>query len=430
MLNQVQHDGDGFTHRTPGLYPGPDGDERVTLAALIAAYHEADDAGGGLRATLPIAGRTLIERQVRLAVGAGAEPVVVVVERVTSTLGAALDRLRSEGVTLVLARSAAEAAEAVHSSDRVLLVGDGLVAPEAAIARLTSLDGPAILVVPDLRVDDRYERIDAQSRWAGLALIDGDMLKQTAAMLRDWDLQSTLLRRAVQAGARQLSVRGEAEDELPLVAENQEDLVELEARIVAGAHVRRGDWVSRYLLGPVERAATRWLMPTAITTTSIGLAATLLMGLAGLAFARQWLGLGLALVLLATPLDGIGERLASLRLQGFRGPSWWGSLLPALSAGVLLILAWTLAPERGWGCLALAAAIIAFTVALRAETDGREPPGKVWLAERKGMSWLMLPFAAVNMWATGLGALALYAAISFFWAQRHAHAPAPPSAQD
>ena len=402
----------------------------MTLAALIAAYHEADDPGGGLRATLPIAGRTLIERQVRLAAAAGADPVVVVVERVTAALGAALDRLRAEGATLALARSAEEAAEAVHSSDRILLVGDGLVAPEAAIARLVALDGPVILVVPDLRVDDRYERIDAQSRWAGLALIDGQMLKQTAAMLRDWDLQSTLLRRAVQAGARQISVRGEAEDELPLVAETADDLAELEAQIIAGAQVRRGDWTSRYLLGPVERLATRALMPTAVTPTALGLTAALLMALAGLAFARQWLGLGLVFLLLSTPLDGIAERLASLRLQGSRGPSWWGALLPAFSAGVLLVLAYALAPTRGWGCLALAGTIIAFSVALRIECEGREMPGKLWLAERKGMTWLMLPFAAANLWGTGLTALAFYAGASFFWAQRSAHAPVPAASQD
>ena len=401
----------------------------MTLAALIAAYHEADDAGGGLRATLPIAGRTLLERQVRLAWAAGADPVIVVVERVTAALGAAIDRLRGEGVELVLARGAEEAGAAVTGRDRVLLVGDGLVAPEAAIARLVALDGPAILVVPDLRVDDRYERIDAQSRWAGLALIDGDMLKHTVAMLRDWDLQSTLLRRAVQAGARQLSVRGEAEDELPLVAESGEDLAELEDRILAGAHDRRSDWVSRYLLGPVERLATRWLMPTAVTPTALGLAATLLMLLAGLAFARSWLGLGLGLLLLATPLDGIGDRLAALRLQGNRGPSWWGALLPALSAGVLLVLASTLASTRGWGCLALAGTIVAFSLALRIEAEGRELPGRLWLAERKGMSWLMLPFAAANLWATGLTLLACYAGASFFWAQRRAHAAAP-AAQD
>jgi hypothetical protein len=395
----------------------------VTLAALIAAYHEADD--GGLRATLTVAGRTLVERQVRLALAAGAEPVVVVVERVTAALSSALDGLRSEGVALVLARSAEEAAEALNGSGRILLVGDGLVAPESVIARLVALEGPAILVVPDLRVDDRYERIDAQSRWAGLALIDGAMLRQTAAMLRDWDLQSTLLRRAVQAGARQISVRGEAEEELPLVAETSEDLVELEARIVAGAHVRRTDWVSRYLLGPVERLATRALMPTAVTPTALGLGATLLMALAGLAFAKHWLGLGLFFLLFATPLDGIAERLASLRLQGMRGPTWWGALLPALSAAMLLILAYSLADKRGWGCVALAATIVAFAVALRIEAEGREVPGKLWLAERKGMTWLLLPFAAAGLWGTGLTLLACYAGASFFWAQRHAHAPAP-----
>lgn len=402
----------------------------MTLAALIAAYHEAEDSGGGLRATLPVAGRTLIERQVRLAAAAGAEPVVIVVERVTAALSAALDRLRAEGVTLVLARSAAEAAEAVHSSDRVLLVGDGLVAPESVIARLVAVDGTAILVVPDLRVDDRYERIDAQSRWAGLALIDGEMLKQTASMLRDWDLQSTLLRRAVQAGARQISVRGEAEDELPVAAETSEDLVELEASIVAGAHVRRSDWVSRYLLGPVERFATRALMPTSVTPAAIGLGATLLLALAGLAFARDWPGLGLAFLLLATPLDGIAERLSSLRLQGIRGPSWWSALLPALSAGVLLVLAHSLANGRDWGFVALAGTIIAFALALRIEAEGREIPGRLWLAERKGMSWLMLPFAAAGLWGTGLTLLAFYAGASFFWAQRHAHAPATLPSQD
>lgn len=400
----------------------------MTLAALISAYHEADD--GGLRATLQIAGRTLVERQVRLAVAAGAEPVVVVVERVTAALSAALDGLRAEGVTIVLARNAAEAAEAVHITDRVLLVGDGLVAPEAVIARLVALDGPAILVVPDLRVDDRYERIDAQSRWAGLAMIDGEMLKQTASMLRDWDLQSTLLRRAVQSGARQISVRGDAEDELPLVAEASEDLVELEAKIVSGAHVRSTDWLSRYLLGPVEQLATAVLMPTAATPTALGLGSTLLMGFAALAFARHWLGLGLAFMLLATPLDGIARRLGSLRLQGSAGPSWWGALLPALSAGVLLVLAHALADTRGWGCMALAGTIIAFSVALRIECGGRDIPGKVWLAERKGMAWLLLPFAVAGLWGTGLTMLAVYAGASFFWAQRQAHAPAPAPRQD
>ena len=49
--------------------------------------------------------------------------------------------------------------------------------------------------------------------------------------------------------------------------------------------------------------------------------------------------------------------------------------------------------------------------------------GGAFLAEPKGMGWLMLPFGATGQWAAGLGALALYAAGSFFWAQRQAHGP-------
>jgi hypothetical protein len=394
---------------------------RVTLAAVIAAYHEAEEPGAGLRATLPLAGRTVLERQVRLAAAAGAEPVVIAVERVPPELLAAIDRLRAEGLKLVVARSAAEAADSVHPGDRLLLVADGLVAGETHIARLLSLDGHAILTVPDVRVDDRYERIDAYSRWAGLALIDGETLKRTAAMLRDWDLQSTLLRRAVQSGARQIAVRGEPADDQLVVAERSEDLAELQARIFEGATGRRRDLVSRYLLAPLEQAATRLLMPTSVSTNALSLGAALLTALALLGFARGWLWLGMPLLLAATPLDGICERLAALRLQDGEGPSWWSYILPTLSAAALLALAYNLAADNGWTYVAIAVSTIAFALALAIEVDGREVPGRVWLAERKGMAWLLLPFAVMQWWGAGLGLLAAYAAGSFFWAQRQVH---------
>ena len=38
------------------------------------------------------------------------------------------------------------------------------------------------------------------------------------------------------------------------------------------------------------------------------------------------------------------------------------------------------------------------------------------------MTWLMLPFAAVDLWHAGLAALFAYAAASFFWAQSEVHA--------
>jgi hypothetical protein len=391
------------------------------LAALICAYHEADEPGGALRATLPLAGRTVLERQARLAVAAGADLVVVAVERVPARLLEAIDRLRAHGVKVVVARNAGEAAEAVHTGDRLLVVADGLVATETHIERLLALGAGTILTVPDVRVDDRYERIDGHSRWAGLALYDGEMLKRTADMLGEWDLQSTLLRRAIQSGARQLSLRGEPADDLLTVAERAEDLTLLQQRIFEGAGAHRGDWVSRHLLDRVEQIATRRLMPTDTSPATLGLAASLLTALGGLALAWDWLTLGTIFLLAATPLDGTAERLAALRMQDAGRDSWWANLLPVLAAAALVALGISLTDSRGWGCIALAAAAIAFVLALRKEVEGREVPGKVWLAERKGMIWLLLPFGLFGLWGTGLGALAAYAAGSFFWAQRHVH---------
>jgi hypothetical protein len=108
-------------------------------------------------------------------------------------------------------------------------------------------------------------------------------------------------------------------------------------------------------------------------------------------------------------------------------PDWWSYTLPAVASIALISLSYSLAQTQGWGSHALAAAILAFMLALHRERKGHEVEGRIWLAEPKGMAWLLLPFALAGQWTTGLGALALYAAGSFFWTQHQVHgAPHPP----
>ena len=57
----------------------------MAVGALIGAYQEDDS--GGLRALLPLAGRNVVDYQVRCAAAAGAAPIVVVVERVPQADG-------------------------------------------------------------------------------------------------------------------------------------------------------------------------------------------------------------------------------------------------------------------------------------------------------------------------------------------------------
>jgi len=387
----------------------------LALAALIGAYHEAGEAGV-LRAVLPLAGRTVIERQARLAAAAGATRIVLVAERMPIELVSAIDRLRRARLPVEVARSAEEAAETIDPDDRLLLIADGAVVDAGQLVRLAELDGHAVLTVPEGSFGELYERIDGQSRWAGAAAIDGALLRKTTAMLRDWDLQSTLLRRALQAHARHLAAEGPV-----AILDRLDDATGLEARILASAPESRGGWLSR-LMAPIERALAHFLVPSPASPTLIGTAAALLTGLGAAAFGFRWFWTGLALMLLATPLDGVANRLGRVRMQEDQGRSWWSYLLPAFAGAGLLGLAYALAASHGWGMVLLGATTLAFLVALGIELEGGSPPGASLLAERKGMIWLMLPFAAFGRWEFGLLFLFAYATASFFWAQRHAHA--------
>jgi hypothetical protein len=62
------------------------------LAGLIFAIEEASDRPGSLVATLPFGGMTLLEYQIRLLNGAGAEQMLVAVGKMTPGLLAAVNR--------------------------------------------------------------------------------------------------------------------------------------------------------------------------------------------------------------------------------------------------------------------------------------------------------------------------------------------------
>ena len=362
----------------------------------------------------------MIERQARIAAAAGASRIVIVVERMPPELSAAIDRLRADLPGVSVARSAEEAAEAVDATDRLLLVADGAVIEAEELERLALAEGQVVLTVPDAGYGELHERIDAQSRWGGLVGTEGSLLRETANMLRDWDLQSTLLRRALQKGARHIA----AERPVAMV-DGRAQLAALEHQILLNASESDRSWAAR-MLAPIERLATHFLMESPIGAPGLGLAAVVLGALAITAFVYHFPSVGIGLLIVATPLEGLAMRLSHLRMQDEAARGWWTHLLPALGGAALIALAYALAPEQGWGMVLMACVSIAFLIALGIETEGRKIRGAPWLAERRGMIWIMLPFAIFDLWAAGLATLFAYAAGSFFWAQREAHPRLPP----
>jgi hypothetical protein len=386
----------------------------MATGALIGAYQE--DESGGLRALLPLAGRTLLEYQVRCAAAAGAAPIVVVVERVPQALQDAFERLRLDGIGVFPVSDVNEAVSRFEAGAMILLIGDGIAPPVDLTVEFAEEPESAVAIVRDDEDHAAFERIDGESRWAGVALVQARLLGSTAAMLGDWDLQSTLLRRTLQEGARRVPIV--AADE-PLLVESADQLAGFQRRLIDSSRCPREDWSSRYVLPFVEDLATEQLMETSVRPVWLVWGALALTLSAAVCFTRGWLGAGLVQLVLAAPLDLIATRLARLRLKPLpRRMLTRLALWPATGLALLGLGVWEARHGTGWGALVTAAAAAAFAEAARIERAGLPPSAEPWLFSRRNAILFAVPFAIGGVWTAYLIALLIYAALSFFIVQR------------
>jgi hypothetical protein len=391
----------------------------MATGALIGAYQE--DESGGLRALLPLAGRTLLEYQVRCAAAAGAAPIVVVVERVPQALQDAFERLRLDGIGVFPVSDVNEAVSRFEAGSMILLVGDGIAPPVDLAVEFAEEPESAVAVVPDDEDHAAFERIDGESRWAGVALVEARLLGSTAAMLGDWDLQSTLLRRTLQEGARRVPIATRGE---PLLVESAEQLAGFQRRLVDSSRGPRDDWASRYALPLVEDFATEQLMETSVRPAWLVWGALALTIGAAFCFTRGWLGAALVLLVLSAPLDLIAARLATIRLKPFgRRMLTRLALWPAAGVALLAVGLWEARHGTGWGALVTAAGAAAFAEAARIERTDMPAGGEPWLFSRRNAILLAIPFAIGGVWTAYLIVLLIYAALSFFIVQRVRHLP-------
>lgn len=390
----------------------------MALGALIGAYQEDDN--GGLRALYPLAGRTLVEYQVRCAAAAGAAPIVVLVERLPVALNEALERLREEGLAVTAVSDSHDAASRFEAGMPILLMADGLAPDFGLLSRVAEHAEPVVALVPDDEAHQSFERIDATSRWAGVALVDAATLGSTVAMLGDWDLQSTLLRRVVQGGARRLlAAEGESG---ALLADRPEDLAGFERRLLVATRGARGDWASRYALPVVEEFATERLMESRVKPQWLLISALILFAAAAFGFTRGWLWQSYLLLVLATPLDLVAERLAALRLRPLSPSTLSLRLLWPFAGMALIALGWWVGNnDGGWGATLAALTAAIFAQAARNEAEGAEIPGEVWLFSRRNAIIGAAPFVLGGWWTALLVTLLLYAAGSLFVAQHMRH---------
>jgi len=378
------------------------------LAGLLFAIHDADDRPDRLAATLPFSGVTLIEYQARLLVAAGVSQIIVVVARLTPELLGAIARIGRRGVSVDTVRSAAEAADRLHPLARILMLGDGLVTTEAVVTAMAGEEGEALLVVPEGDAGPGFERVGGQMAWAGVARIDPRRIAEVAALPHDYDLQSTLLRLAVQERAVHILLPTDALRGGGHGIERQARTLEERGRAVLVTIVsgRRG-WFDRFVLAPIARATLPALVDRNVAGTTLG-AAGVALGVVGVVTQ----GFGLLATGLVTSLVGCLALALGSVLSGLRDEAPMARTqtlaIDGVAALAVLVFAFLTSGQAGDNT-ALAIGVGLIAVGALGERAIVERARKLWWGSPSAYLTLVTLFAIIGMPVLGLGIAAIYA---------------------
>ncbi len=382
----------------------------LPLAGLILVDDDgliADSPSPGL---VPVAGQTLIEYQVRVARACGAGHIVVLVDRIPALLVSAFDRLRADGIDIDIARDASEVADRIHPEEQLIVFASGVVASRLLVMALVQKGVPTLLTLRDTPQTSHFERIDALDRWGGLALLNGKLLRETAAILGDWTLGPTLLRVALQAGAGRLPYEGSG---LALVRDEQDAHIVANA-LASGNGQRVGGFWHSQVVGPVVRLILSRLIGRNVSPDILALLPLGLMGISMLAAATGWLATAFGLFLLAGFPAMAAQIMADIGAQPDKVLRWIAEAQLPILVALLGFAGWSLnVSGLSWGPLVLA---LWAGVALFLQPRFNE--GELWYADADLIAFEMLLASLIGQPVLGLMVAVAHSVLTQFWLVR------------
>jgi hypothetical protein len=398
----------------------------MILHVLLGATEPLDGgAEGDLRALLPILSETLLERQAQDAAAQGATRFMIRVGLVPAALIAAADRLRARGLSVEFVRGTADILAQIGPLDRLLIIADGLQAGAghyAAICASSAAQG-AVLVTGDSANTRMLERIDAQDRWAGLALMPGNLVKEIADVPDDWDPASTLLRQIVQTGAQRRRIEAALFDQGHVTLVTEAPAAALIEAGLMGAQQMRSDGLGQSLLwGPVMRLLSGIILRTPLAARHhFGIAALLILSAMVCAYAG-WLWSALALGIFSGFFSAAAQMIQIFRAaHPFDGWARTAALLSGLS--LISMLGFAAHVHQGeTAYLAALSTLLALLIAAGQHFSAlSHHPNRFGWALPDNASALILCAAGAALMSFGFGLIvAIFAACAglFWWLDR------------
>lgn len=434
----------------------------MALIGLFCANHPNADGNGEPAALLRVGGITLLERNIRLALRAGAVRVVVLADVMGPQLSAELAMLRRRYPMLDVVGEAEHLASRVENADRVLMIEEGFVVDPRLVAEAVACSGresaadEAGANTPDAgaasdrgpeavisvwlagpSVPDQAVRLTAQYFSAAVSVLPGQIVRRVAKGLGDWDFEQTVLRAAMVDlpvlyldAARCGGFDPSLGRDLPLVwhaVTRQEMAAKVDMSLAGLADASRADAPTRWIYAPLARLALLHGDRLRLGAVPVAWGGAVLGLLAVCAFALGWLWAGVACAILMGFAFEMAHRIEKLRLDP-AVPRRVRQITPRLA-------------EAGWyaglcaafvgteGMAAVAVALLLLVCRLSADLhrhyfrrlfqssleEGAGLPRLIGLAGSGPQTnmWLLLLCGVAGAWYGGIWALAGYSAVTY-----------------
>lgn len=264
-----------------------------TIALLSVACDNIsgqDAATGAGRSDL--AGVSLIEYQITTLARAGIRRFLIEVENIDGVLIALADRCASRKLTVDFVRTGGDILRHINADDRIWVQSGQLYVQLGLVETLLKSTENFIATIDGRDENRAFERIDINTRWAGVSVVGYEAIAMLRDLPEDWSIISSLLRQALLAKVpfRPLSQQHVHNGTLTVLTGAQ-DFSELNRQILRRRVASRAGYVEAKLFGPIlaRLVPLIWQSPTAVTATKfaapvIALAA-LALGLGNLATA-------------------------------------------------------------------------------------------------------------------------------------------------
>jgi hypothetical protein len=324
----------------------------LPFAVLIIAGEGEEAAGAVPAAMLPVAGQTVLEYQIRRARACGGGHIVVLIDQLPAAMVAELDRLRADGIDVDIAREPRDAADRIHPEEQVLLFAPGFVGTQALVETLVARTKPTLVTLPDIPAYSAFERIDGADRWSGVALLNGQLIRQTAAMLGDWSISSTLMRSALQSGAERW--RFEQPDDLAIIT-NAAQAEAVSARLARDCGQKDQSFFADMVTQPLARLVVPQMFKWAVPFDLVAVMPMILSGSALLLALLGWFATAFALFSGAAVAYGIARMLFDVAVRRSKSLTIFERIKPFVFYALLLLLGWAVSRASGdWTSLLLA----------------------------------------------------------------------------